>query len=1246
MTLESVKNNKWMRRAAMVAAGFVVLWGLGWAIVPGLVKNQLEKLGSDQLGRQVSIGAVSFRPWTLELALDDLAVAGTPGTAPQLQIKRIYIDAELQSLLRLAPVVDALRVEGMRLRLTHLGGGQYDVDDVLARLMAPAEPPRAQTLPRFALYNLALQAGSIDFTDQHVGRTHEVRDLDLNIPFLSSFDSRRDVITEPRLAFRLNGSRFDSSAQTTPFALSRKTDATLHLAGLDLRPYLPYLPASLPVKLRAGVVDADVRLHFEQTPRRAMQVSGTVELKGLQLADAQGQDLLALEALRVDMADVRPLEQIVKLASVALTGPQLEARRDKAGAINLLGLAAPGKEAARSNPEKGASQPATQASPWQLAVARLTVRGGQLRWRDASVMPAARIDVRDLALDAATLALPLRQPATLSGSLVLASGAGNGGDKRAAKSASVPGAAQLNFKGEISEQAASVSADFQGLPLALAAPYAAQFIEPALGGRLSAQLALQWKDAQWQVQIPRLDVDKLTLGAPSRADRNWPLAVNKLELQDAVVKPGERSVTLARLAINQPSVTVERANDGRWMFERWLRSAAKPSTPASSAATAPVAGTVGVAKPSQVDTSWRVAVKEATLEGGQVRYADRAQVRPVLMDIASLSLQLKNFATDGRKPEPLKLSAQVRSRRGTPGQLGFTGSLALRPLAVQGRVQAVDVPAHALSPYLADVLNVRLLRADAGFKGHVRYAQTARGPLFRLGGDALLEDLLANTVPVAAQAQDAPVGEELLSWKALSLRGLSVALAPGQAPRVAVAETALSDFYARLIINESGRINLQDIVKPAQVPVPVAAASTPPVTATGAAASAEPAAAPPVIEMGPVSLVNGRIQFSDRFIKPNYTANLSELAGRLSAFSSVPTSGEAGAAPAMADLELRGRAEGTATIDILGQLNPLAKPLALDITGKMRDLELPPLSPYSVKYAGHGIERGKLAMDVAYRVQPDGQLVANNKLVLNQLAFSDPVEGAPNSLPVRLAVALLADRNGVIDINLPISGSLNDPEFRLGPIIFKVIMNLIAKAITSPFALLASAFDGDDAEFGTVHFAPGSAVLGAEARANLDKVAQAMKERPALTVTVAGAASLEAEREGYKRERLSALMQAEKRRAAVVDGKPADAVAPVAEAERPALLKAVYRRAQISKPRNLLGFAKDLPPAEMEALLLASIPVTAQHMQELALARGVAVKDYLGSRELPQDRLFLGASKAEAADAKWVPHAELSLTMK
>ena len=302
----------------------------------------------------------------------------------------------------------------------------------------------------------------------------------------------------------------------------------------------------------------------------------------------------------------------------------------------------------------------------------------------------------------------------------------------------------------------------------------------------------------------------------------------------------------------------------------------------------------------------------------------------------------------------------------------------------------------------------------------------------------------------------------------------------------------------------------------------------------------------------------------------------------------------------------------------------------------MRDLDLPPLSPYSVKDAGHGIERGKLSVDVAYKVLPNGQLTASNRIVLNQLTFGEPVAGAPNSLPVRLAAALLADRRGVIDLDLPISGSLNDPQFRIGPVIGKIILNLIGKALTSPFSLLASAFGGGE-EMSSVAFAPGSATLSPEAQQNLGKVAKALVDRPALKLTVTGTANLEAEREGLQRERLQQLVRAEKRRA------QPDSTEPVTTDEYPALLKAAYGRANIPKPRNLVGIAKDLTVPEMEALLMANQPATEAMAAELAAQRGHAIQSYLAAQKLPAERLFLAAPKTGSQVPKGAPQAELSL---
>ncbi len=1257
MAINTLKQNKWFRRAAWAVGSIAALWVVAWLAVPPLLKSQLQSIATEKLGRKVTVGAVDFKPWTMELSLTDFAISTKDGAESQFALKRLYIDVEMQSLLRLAPVVDALTMESPVVKFTHLGGGKYDIDDVLTRLSQPAdEPPKdpKEGPPKFALFNLSLQGGSLDFVDRSVNKTHELRELNLNIPFLSNLESRREVTTEPKLAFKFNGSNFDSAAQTTPFAQTQKTDATIRLTGFDLKPYLGYIPASVPVKPLAAVLNADIKVAFEQTSKPSVKLSGRVDVLGAQVNDAKTQGLLAFDSLQVTLDDIRPLEQIAKISQIELKAPILDIRRDKAGLINLQQLSGSPKSGS-PDAAKPATPTKTPASPWRIDVAKVVLRGGVVNWSDDSTSSPARMALQNLSLDASAIGLPFAQPLQFSGTAEV-----NGLSEAtgAAKGAAATGT-PVKFSGTATDQAADILTSIDGLPLNIAGPYLAGFLEPALGGSLNAELGVSWKAPDVLLDVKQLTLNDLGLqpkGAPAKKTAAL-ASIKKLEVAQALIDLSKQSVAVGKLAITQPKVAVNRGEDKRWMFEAWLKGGGQSGskTKAEKVVSPPATKPVPSAQP------WVVVVNELLLDGGAVSFEDRATPgKPVSFDVSALKVQMKNVTPEGKKPSPLSVSARIKSAQGEPGQVDYKGSIGWAPLVAQGSLLVKQLPVHAFEPYFGDAVNIELLRADAGFKGNVRYAEGQGGPAAKVSGDVVLEEFRANSV-AAGKTGDLKITEELLNWKALSLRGLEVVLAPGTATTVDVKETALTDFFARLIINETGRINLQDLVKssepaPGAVPpmAPAGSASAPQIATNAVAASAPLAGASgqngtqnspqvaglaPVINIGPVSLINGKVFFSDRFVKPNYSANLSELTGKLSAFSSVAVQG----APQLADLELRGRAEGTASLEILGKLNPLAKPLALDIKGKVRDLELPPLSPYSVKYAGHGIERGKLSVDVSYVIQPDGMLTASNNIILNQLTFGEKVEGAPNSLPVKLAVALLADRNGVIDINLPISGSLNDPQFSLGPIIFKVIVNLIVKAITSPFSLLASAFGGGGDELSMVGFAPGSAVLTPAAQAGLDKVAKALGDRPALKMTVVGASSLELERDGYKRERLKSLLLAEKRRAAVGAGQNATAVAAVSDAEAPALLKEVYKRADIPKPRNLIGIAKDIPPAEMEALLLASINVTEDVMRELAVQRGVVVKDYLASKQLPVERLFLGAAKPVAADGKWTPRADLSL---
>ncbi|MDR6855441.1 DUF748 domain-containing protein [Variovorax guangxiensis] len=1267
MNAASLKQNKWVRRAVLALLVLLALWALAWLAVPPIAKSQIQKIASEKLGRQVTVGKIDFKPWTLELTLDDLRIATTDGSRPQLAIGRIYADAELQSIVRLAPVIDAISVDAPAILLTHQADGKYDIDDILAKLASAPETPKSEP-PRFAIYNIAITNGSVDFDDQGVKRKHELRNFVLKVPFLSNLPSQRTIKTEPKLAFVLNGSAFDSAAATTPFADDRKTDAQISFKDLDLVPYLGYIPGGLPVALQAGKLDADLKIDFVQTASTGLKITGTVAAHSIQLADSQARDLLRFESLKLALADVRPLERVLHLSEVALAAPQLVVARDAAGRLNLLpagprsGAAekAPPPDA-RPNGEAGAKPAAAAAPGWRVQVDKLALSRGEIGWRDQSVQPAAAVDMKQLQIDASAIAWPMEKPAVFSGSTAV-------------------GGAALKFGGEATDKVAKVQAEVEGLPLSLAGPYLAQSLEPTLDGKLTGQIDVAWNQPDLKFKAKRVAVDGLALTQAKAALAS----VGRFELADAEVDMTKHTLSIASFSANSPKVLVERDNEKRWMFERWLKAppggSQAPGTEAKAAAPKDP-------KAAAADTNtkpWELSIGTVAVDNGALSYSDKAGATPVAFEISALKINAQKIAPNTATASPLQLSGRIAAGRAEAGRFDYQGTVALKPVAAEGRLEVASVPAHAFKAYYADALNIDIRRAFASYRGTVKYSTTPAGMSVKLAGDTALEDFRANSATLTQSPGQANRSNQLLRWKTLNLRGLQVNLVPQAPLAVDVRETTLTDFFARVIIDPTGRLNLQDLTKKPGEPAPapageastrrslggttttttakkqgapsggapvsaeamVGGAPPPPAAATSAATKVpapESGGPAPVINFGPMNLVNGRIDFSDLFVKPNYSADLSELTGKLSAFSSKPQ----GDRPALADLELRGKAQQTAALEITGKLNPLAKPLELDITAKMRELDLPPLSPYSVRYAGHGIERGKLSMEVNYKITPDGQLTASNKLVLNQLQFGEEVQGAPNSLPVRLAVALLADRNGVIDIDFPISGSLNDPQFSIGPLILKAIVNLIAKAATAPFALLTGGLGGGSGDSSTITFAPGSAALSAEAKQSLDKVVKALTDRPALRMTVVGTSSLEQEREAYQRQRVRELAQSEKRRAAARSNQNAAEVTPVTDAEYPELLAAVYKRSDLkTKPRNMVGLAKDVPTKEMEDLLMASIPVDEESMRQLAVERGAAVRDYLLAQKLPSERLFLGAVRTKGGDANWKPGAELNLATR
>lgn len=1190
------------RTLSLVAGAVLVVMGGLWLGLPGVIAQQVQEKASDALGRAVTVRSVDVAPWSLAVTVHGLQVAGVPGQGPALSVERTYINASLSSLLRWAPVLDAIELDQPVVQVSRDASGQWDFADILETLQKNSEPRDPGAAPaRVALYNIQIRDGRVELNDQVAGVQHTIDALQLQLPFISTLASQREVKVQPQLSMRLNGSEVASQAVSTPFDVTQSTQAKLEIKQFDLSPYAPYVPASVPVQLQQGQLDAEILVAFEQTEQPTMQLQGsTLQLSNLKLQDSEGQPLAGLSQLKVQLGDTRPLQQQVHVATVTVQQPFAHLHRRADG--RLLPPAAVGAvPVERAKAEKTAEKTAENVAideGWKLFVDRLNVENGWAQWRDDVGQAGAALRVDQLQLQAHSLAWPMGNDAqwTLMARLQ--------GEDRIAR-----GSLHSSGTGSMERGQASIVVDKFDAQAVQA--YARQWLKLPVGGLASLTAGVAWQQGQVHAKVPVLAIESVTLGQVSSPDVAWTgLQLRNLQLDTAL-----QQVNVEHIALQAPRARVQRNAQGRWMYEQWLQPVVG----------APAKGKETVASPA--GKPWQVLVQDLELAAGQVELTDASLGdMPLAINLSDVQLRMQNMdSVKGTAQTYLSARMAERTRRGgwgKPGALSYEGSLQLDPLLTKGRVHINALPLQAFEPYMAPYLNVRLVRALASFDGDVHFAQQSKGPQLQLQGQGRVTDMHVQSVVGDARAAQAVQGpqasaalgaEDLLRWKQLRVQGVRVNMQPAQPAHIQVRSTDLQDFFARVVVLPEGRLNLQNLVKNDSAKADPQSVDA--VVATEKSVNSDEVSQPvtsPRIDMGPIALRGGVIKFSDYFIQPNYSADLTSLNGSLDAFSSQPPA--PGEAVALAQLRLDGIAQGTAQLSIEGQINPLAQPLALDVRAKVDGLDLSPLTPYAIKYAGHGIEKGKLNMDVHYQVQPDGQLTAANQLVLKQLTFTDPVEGAPASLPVRLAVALLADSNGVIDLNLPVTGSLNDPQFRLAPVIFKIIGNIIRKAITAPFSLLTGAFAaGDDKS--DITFEAGRSTLDEQAQANLQQLAKAMNSKPQLKLTLIGQADATAEAQGWKRAQLDRLLDG--------DGTTSEGRART-DKQKLAALKQVYRNTVKDRPRNMVGLTKDLPAEEMEALILKDMVIPAAAWDDLAAGRAQTVRDYLLAQGVDAQRVFLG----------------------
>jgi Domain of Unknown Function (DUF748) len=957
-----------------------------------------------------------------------------------------------------------------------------------------------------------------------------------------------------------------------------------------------------------------------------------LEVRDFSLAAPDGQKLLGFGRLFVDFELSSLWHRAYSFANIDIDSPTVNAVVARDGNLNLLQLSP--KTPPPKTPEKKEPLPA-------LRIGSFKVSRGSVSYEDHSRPSefAARLEPLNFELVNFTTGV--------DGGRFTFMGSSKLGER-------------VEWHGHLSVQPIESDGEFQ--IVGLRAHTIWDYLEDRLSFLinsgtidLNATYKFSLKDAvDLQATVSKIAVSDLAV-RPKQSDIDW-ITVPSLLVSGTTVDLLKRQAHVDSVSLTGVKLVTWLEPDGSLNLMKLAQPPAAAGSAASGAAT-PTANTAAsgtVSTPAASTAPWTFDMREFALNEASVSAEDRGTKPAAKVLLAPLSVKVAGVSLDLAKPVTLTVDTRINET----GSLNVSGDVTPQPLSANLALKLADIELKAVQPYVAQHTSMTLLAGRLSGDAKVRYG--AKKPALQFAGNISVAGL--HTV-------DNALHDDFITWDRLEVTGINYQHDPD---RLDIEQVTARKLYARVIIEPDTSLNVKrvlagpgatviapappggtQVVATAAAPVPAPArtkkASGKPVSAKAGGGAAVPASAAAGASMPmaikKIVLQAGEADFADLSVTPNFATGIQKLQGSILGLSSKANS--------RAKVDIHGSVDAFSPVAITGEVNVLGPTLYTDLALSFRNMELSTFNPYSGKFAGYNITKGKLTTELHYKV--DGRkLDAQHHIIVDQLEFGEKTASKDAvSLPIKLAVALLKDRNGVIDLNLPITGTLDDPKFRLGPIIWKVFVNILEKAVTAPFALLGSLFGGGpDMQF--IDFRPGAADLEPAAADKAKAMVKALNERPQLKIEIPIATIGDLDRPALVESRFQAEVREaqatgkgnrQKAGAAPPDFGQLD---PAAQVE---LLTQVYEKKLGGEPKypESISKIKAKPDAETAKLdflkqaLHEHIAIAESDLTALGQQRAMAVQQVLlTDTQVDPARVFLVANdKAKNQDGK--VRLELSL---
>ena len=1037
------------RRRQWVAwlGGLFLLYTLvGFLVLPALIRWQALKQLPAVLKREVAVRQVRVNPWTLSLAIRGFSVTEPDGSR-FVAWDEFYLNFQLSSLVRWAWTFKEVRLVNPFGEVILFEDGRPNFANLVEGGEAEAVPAESTGgVPRIGVGRLVVTNGVFVFEDRTLRSTFRTEYRPINLT-LNAFKTRRDARSPHAFTAESDaGKRIAWSGSMTVQPL--RGEGMFEMTKIDLARYHPYLEESIRARLEEAQADVNLDYRFALgTNGTDLVVSnGVIRLANVRFTDPDSEDdPVAVETIGIDQIELDLRARSARVEAIEIGGARIHARRDRDGAMNLVSLFVPlvGAEE-ESASATSSTEGETEVGAWELDVERLRVR--------------ASLTIEDF-----ERATPFRT--TLTPIEIGVDGFSTRPDAEGAFRFEIESEAAEKLAGEgvfsVNPPGSSGEVRLADLELARYAAY----LEPVFRGRIGGGRVAMGVPYRLEVASGALEggvsngvlkVSDLAVSMPDAGDPVIALPLFGVEGVEADLK--ERRARIGRVHSSEGTIEIRRAKDGRLNLAELVAMASEETN---------------IPSPAKVssDPAWAVGVDEIRVDGYTIKVRDESVPRPAEFSIDDLALEVRGSSS--RLDQPVETALSLRLNQ--LGGLSVRGSVTPEPAAAALEVTITNLDVSVFGPYVEAYAHLGIGRGFCDLAGEARLRPSDQGPEFEFVGGLKLREFMST---------DLTVLEPLVEWDELDVAGIELKSRP---PRLAVDEIRWNGLAGHLIIDAEGRLNVAGVMTPPGAPD----VGGDPVERPASSGAEEPAS----VLVGILALEGAAFTFEDRSITPKASVAIQELTGTVRGISS--------AADSMAEVDLSAKVDGQSPLSIQGRMNPLAQEVFMDMAIVNRDLQLSPFSPYLEKYAGYPLNRGRLNANLRYQVQGE-QLSAENEFQIEQLTLGSR-NNSPDatSLPVKLGIALLKDREGRIDLKIPVQGRLDDPGFRIGPLIGKVVVNTITKAATSPFSLLGALVGGGE-ELSYVEFEPGGTNVVEGELEKLEKLARALEQRPALNVDLEG----------------------------------------------------------------------------------------------------------------------------------------------